>query len=94
MKLQKPKTQKALVLYTVLTYKGELSSFVWVRDYMIYKWASRVGQLEKIYGTMFSRSTKKLIVRTFEKPKTSHYVVYKPIIGRDRLLEIYNEVNK
>ena len=94
MKHAKPKTQKALVIYTTLTHRGELSSIVWIKQYLIFKWATRVGELEKIYGPLFSRSNKKLVIKTFDPPKIGHYVVYKPVVSEKKLLHIYAEINK
>lgn len=92
--IPKPKNQKALVLYSVLTTNDELSSFYWVKKYMIYKWATRVGELEKEFGIMFKRHNKDLIVKTFEVPKKTSYVVYTPILSWEQYLDIYKKVNQ
>ena len=91
-KLQPPKNQHALVLWTLMYARKEISVGYWMDRYKSSKFSSRFGELENDFNTTLAiREPKKFVNRFGHK---STYMTYKPILSRLQYIEFYNQINK
>lgn len=90
--LPPPFNQRTKCLLTLMEHrrnKIELNNLEWIVKYRVYKFNTRLGELEKDYDTTLVKRISREFISMFGV--ISYYTVYKPCVSQKVLLGIYKQ---